>query len=217
MENNIEQIKNSLMEINKVFAGFEDYRVIGSTLVAAINNGAHRELHDIDLLIDEKIYEEVSKRLQEQGFKKVTKRALGFGWDEYQKDKCLTFGVLLRGKFTKDYFEYKPNNFMSLVIKSEYLKPTSYKLYGETLRGIPIRSVYEGIKIASLNKKRESDKYVVLNKIGNIIPSGLSLDQAFYINLFGVRVPHLYTRFSEIYNLIGGVRLAFGRSYDPWH
>ena len=217
MEDNIEQLKNSLKVIRKVFAGFEDYRIIGSTLVAAINNRAHRKLHDIDLLIDEKIYDEVSKRFKEQGFKKITKRAPGFEWDEYQKDNYLTFGVLLRGKFTKDYFEYKPNNYISLSIKSEYLKPTKYELYGESLRGIPVSAVYEGIKISSLNTKRKTDKDVVLNKIGNTIPSGLSLNQAFYVKLFGIRIPYLYTAFSEIYNLIGGARLAIGKSYDPWH
>ena len=36
MADNIEEIKNSLKVLPKVFHGLEDYRVIGSILVAAI-------------------------------------------------------------------------------------------------------------------------------------------------------------------------------------
>lgn len=216
MASNIEQIKNSLKAMQTVFAGFEDYRVLGSTLVAAINQNAHRELHDIDLLIDERIYEDVSNSFKEVGFRKVTKYASGFKWDEFEKENHLTFGILLRGKFNKDYFEYRPNKHIALMIKNDYLKPTIYELYGEKIRGIPLRSVYEGIKIASLNSKRKVDKQIILKKIGHSLPNGISLDSAFDVQIFGVKIPHLYTAFSQIYNLVGGVRLVLGKSYDPW-
>lgn len=217
MVNNIEQVKNSLKAMQKVFAGFEDYRVIGSTLVAAINHEVYRELHDIDLLIDERIYEEVSNRFKELGFRKLTKYAPGFKWDEFKQEEHLTFGILLRGKFNTDFFEYRPNKYIALVIKKDYLRPTNYELYGEKIRGIPLRSVYEGIKISSLNSKRKVDKQIILGKIGKSIPDGLSLDRAFDVQIFGIHIPHLYTIFSQIYNLIGGIRLTLGKSYDPWN
>lgn len=217
MADNIEEIKNSLKVLPKVFHGLEDYRVIGSILVAAINGEAHRQLHDIDLLIDQKIYDEISQRFNEQGFRKITKNAPGFKWNEFQKEHHLTFGVLLLGNFEKEYFQYRPNKYLALTIKNEYLEPTVYELYGEKIRGIPLRSVYEGIKIASLNKKRMIDRQIVLAKIDKDVLKGISLNQAFGVQLFGCHIPHLYILFSQIYNIIGGIRLAFGKSYDTWN
>jgi hypothetical protein len=217
MNDNVEQIKNSLAVLQEVFSGMENYRVLGSVLVAAINSKPHRELHDIDLLIDEKIYDEVVARFLEFGFKKVTKHASGFTWDEFQKQNHLTFGVLLKGSFTNNYFEYKANNFVTLSVDSEYLKPTMYELYGKKIQGIPLRSVYEGIKVANLNIKRHVDKQIVVGKIGNNFLDGLSLNEAFHVYVGGVEIPYLYTVFSQVYNILGGIRLKLGKTYDMWN
>lgn len=211
------QIKNSLRAMQKVFEGIEAYRVLGSTLVASINGKPHRVLHDIDLLIDKRVYPEVVKRFADLGFKRVTKRAPGFSWDEFEKADHLTFGVLLRGEFKQDYFEYKSGRWMTLRILSAYLTPTEYKLYGVAFRGIPLRSVYEGIKAASLNTKRKKDKAIVAQAVGDNLPNGPTINQAFGVKLFGITIPFLYTLFSEVYNLIGGIRLRLGKSYDAWH
>ena len=85
------------------------------------------------------------------------------------------------------------------------------------IQGIPLRSVYEGIKIASLNSKRRVDKKIVIEKIGKKLSSGLSLNEAFHVRINGVEIPYLYTIFSQVYNVIGGVRLALGKSYDTWN
>lgn len=216
MNKNVEHIQNSLDTLQTVFNGLSDYRVVGSILVAAINGKPHRELHDIDLLIDRKIYDEVAKRFLELGFSRLTKHAGGFTWDEFQKKNHLTFGVLLRGSFKNKYFEYKANNVITLLINNQYLTATEYKLFGKKVQGIPIRSVYEGIKIANLNKKRLVDKKIVLEKTSGKFSKGLSLNQAFHIRLAGLEVPYLYTIFSQVYNLIGGIRLAMGKPYDTW-
>lgn len=217
MEDNIEHIKNSLKMIPKIFDGFEEYRIIGSILVAAINKEPHRLLHDVDLLVDESIYEELSGRFKKMGFKKITKHAPGFKWDEFEKEDHLTFGVLLKGTFEKDHFEYRPNKFAALYIDNTYLTPTYYELYGVKMRGIPLRSVYEGIKIASLNTKRGIDKEIVKRKIGSKLPEGFTLNQAFRVNFIGLDIPYFYTFFSQMYNLLGGARILIGKSYDPWH
>lgn len=216
MSSNSEQIRNSLAVLQEVFNGMENYRILGSVLVAAINTKPHRELHDIDLLIDQKIYDEVVMRFIKLGFRKVTKHASGFTWDEFKKENHLTLGVLLKGSFKEDFFEYKANSYITLLVDSEYIKPTLYELYGEKIRGIPLRSVYEGIKVASFNTKRRVDKKVVVEKIGNKLPEGASLNQAFHVQVGGVEIPYLYTLFSQIYNVIGGIRLTLGKSYDTW-
>lgn len=208
------EIRNSLKIMPEIFRGFEDYRVIGSVLVAAINGKPHRELHDIDLLIDERVYKKVVDRFEKDGFKKIAKRAMGFSWDEFEKQDYLTFGILLRGDFMDEYFKYKINKFLTLFIDNRYLKPTNYKLYGMNIRGIPLQSIYEGIKAANLNRKRTVDKEIVIKEMGNSLPDGLSLNQAFHVKFAGIEIPYLYTMFSQAYNLIGGVRLAFGKPYD---
>ncbi|HSA83487.1 MAG TPA: hypothetical protein VLF20_01200 [Patescibacteria group bacterium] len=217
MNNNSEQIKNSLAVLQEVFSGMKNYRILGSVLVAAINTKPHRELHDIDLLIDQKIYDEVVGRFIKFGFRKITKHASGFTWDEFEKENHLTFGVLLKGSFKEDVFEYKANNYITLLVDNEYIKPTMYELYGKKILGIPLRSVYEGIKIASFNTKRRVDKEVVVEKIGNTLSEGLSLNQAFHVRIGNIEIPYLYTLFSQVYNIVGGVRLAFGKSYDTWN
>lgn len=217
MESNTERLKNSLKALQDVFKGLEDYRVLGSVLVAALNGQPHRELHDIDLLIDKRVYPAVEARFKELGFRKVTKPALAFEWDEYEKPEHLTFGFLLKGNFKQDYFEYEPSNFFRLRIDNAYLQPTEYELYGYKIRGIPLRSVYEGIKAASFNTKRTVDLNLVSRKIKGGLPKGLSLDQAFKVRVLGLTVPYLYPIFSQVYNIIGGLRLSLGKSYDIWH
>jgi len=200
-----------------IFAGFSDYRVLGSILVAAVNGKPHREIHDIDFLVDEKIYEEIVGRFEKLGFKRIKKHAPGFKWDEFEKINFLTFTNLLKGSFKTGYFEYKTSRWLSLRIDNDYLKATDYKLFGLSIKGIPKRSVFEGIKIASLNTKRKVDKEILTKNFENKLPGGLTINQAFKVRIFGLNIPFLYTIFSQSYNLLGGIRQRLGKSYDPWN
>ena len=215
MTTNELEIKNSLKAMQIIFAGLEDYRVVGSILVASMNGKPHRELHDVDLLVDKRIYQQVLDGFEKAGFKRVKKHAPGFKWDEFQKYKHLTFGTLLIGTFEENYFVYKANRWLTLQIRNEYLAPTDYVLFDLKVRGIPPRSAYEGIKAASLNSKRKKDKEIVRKYMGHKT-EGLSINHAFRVKIFGITAPYLYTLFSHVYNLIGGIRLRFGKSYDPW-
>lgn len=210
------QLKNSLLTMSEIFKDIDDYRVLGSVLVASINGKPHRELHDVDLLIGESIYPTIIKRFERAGFKRATKKAPGFTWDEFEKQDHLTFGVLLRGEFNEGGFQYKSGKWLTLQIAAEYLRPTSYELFGIKFIGIPLRSVYEGIKAASLNSKRKRDKEIILAAVGRRLPDGLTINQAFKVRIGGLKIPYLYTAFSEVYNWIGGLRLRMGKPYDPW-
>lgn len=216
MKNQERSTINSLEALQEVFKGIPDYRVLGSILVAAINGKPHREIHDIDLLIDEKNIKEVLARFEKLGFKRVQKHAPGFSWDEFEKPNYLTFTNLLKGSFKEGYFEYRINRWLSLRINGDYLTATQYKLYGLPIKGIPKRSVFEGIKIASLNTKRKIDREVITGNFGSELPDGLSINKAFKVKVFGLNIPYLYGIFSQIYNLIGGVRQKLGKPYDPW-
>ncbi len=216
MKSNDLEIENSLKAMQTVFSDIQNYRVVGSLLVASINGQPHRELHDIDLLLDEKDYPKIKQRFQKQGFTCTPKHALGFKWDEFGKPDHLTFGTLLIGQFQADYFVYQANRWLRLKIKNQYLSPTNYRLFDLPIRGIPLRSVYEGIKVANLNTKRKIDKEIVKKAVNDKTSDGLSINQAFRVEVFSVPIPYLYIVFSQAYNLIGGFRLKLGKSYDPW-
>jgi len=77
-------------------------------------------------------------------------------------------------------------------------------------------SQYLQLKIDNLNPKRTSDRKVVEKIFNSSIPVGQSLDQAFKIYLFGKEIPHVYSLFSQFYNLFGGLRILVGKKYEIW-
>ncbi len=212
-----EQIKCGLSTLDEIFnqKGI-NYRVLGSVLVAAINGEPHRTLGDIDILLDKANWPRISKDLEKEGYEIIKKRKAGFDRYEAHKDNCLGFTFLLLGKFEQDLFSYDINKFIKLTISNAYLQPTKYSLFGHSFIGVPPRSVYEELKISSLNPKRQLDKEVVAKAFGNRIPNGESLSQAFKIYIAGRQIPYAYPFFSGIYNLYGGLRVLFGKKYEIW-
>lgn len=216
-EQDIREIENGLAILTKVFnkEGIT-YRVLGSILVAAINGKPHRTLGDIDVLLDESSWQQISADLKKEGYQLVDKNKVGFNWYEAHKPHSLGFTFLLIGKFRNDYFEYELNRSLKLRISSSYLFPTKYSLFSHSFTGIPRRSVYEGLKISSLNPKRKLDREVVTKNFAGEIPTGTKLEKAFNIYLFGIEIPYAYSFFSSLYNLYGGMRVIFGKKYEVW-
>ena len=210
-------VQNGLNVLNKVFnKNNVEYRVLGSVLVASLNGKPHRTLGDIDVLVDETDYEKVISRLRAEDYTTETKHKFGFNWTEAHHDGNLGFTFLLIGKFSKDYFSCKLTRNIELRISTKYLESTKYSLLGTSFIGIPLRSIYEGLKISSLNTKRNLDRKVVNDYLKGNIPSGETLDRSFKVYLSGVEIPHAYTLFSQLYNIYGGIRVLFGRKYEVW-
>lgn len=210
-------IRRGLSVLNKVFTQKNvDYRVLGSILVASLNGKPHRTLGDIDVLIDETDYEKVISNLRAEGYTIETKHKAGFSWKEARCDGNLGFTFLLIGRFSTDHFFCKLARNIDLKISTKYLKSTEYSLLGTSFVGIPLRSIYEGLKISGLNPKRTLDRKVVTNYFKGNIPSGETLGDSFKIYIFGVKIPYAYTLFSQVYNLYGGLRVLFGRKYEIW-
>ena len=217
-EQDIKDIKNGLIALDRVFnKKGVNYRVLGSVLVAAINGTPHRTLGDIDILLDESNWQQISGVLKKEGYQLVNKSSFGFNWFEAHKPNSLGFTFLLIGKFQDDYFEYVLNHILKLRIASSYLTPTKYTLFGYSFTGIPRRSVYEGLKISSLNPKRKLDRELVTKAFGGKIPTGVKLERAFNIYSFGLEIPYAYSFFSYLYNLYGGLRVIFGKKYEIWN
>mgnify|MGYP001569627867 CR=1 FL=1 len=210
-------VQNGLNVLNKVFnKNNVEYRVLGSVLVASLNGKPHRTLGDIDVLVDETDYEKVISRLRAEDYTTETKHKFGFNWTEAHHDGNLGFTFLLIGKFSKDYFSCKLTRNIELRISTKYLESTKYSLLGTSFIGIPLRSIYEGLKISSLNTKRTLDRKVVNDYLKGSIPLGETLDRSFKVYLSGVEIPHAYTLFSQLYNIYGGIRVLFGRKYEVW-
>ena len=210
-------VSNGLKTLDKIFnKQHVNYRVLGSVLVAALNGKPHRTLGDIDVLVDETDYEKVVLDLRTEGFTIKTKHKSGFNWAEAHRFGSLGFTFLLIGRFSKDDFSCKLAGNVELRISSRYLEATKYSLLGTSFVGIPRRSIYEGLKISSLNPKRTLDRKVVTNYFKGNIPSGVTLGDSFKVYIFGVGIPYAYTLFSQVYNIYGGFRVLLGRKYEIW-
>ena len=217
-EQHVKEIKNSLAALDNIFnkEGI-NYRVVGSVLVAAINEKPHRTLGDIDILLERSNWQLVADNLKREGYQLVKKNKVGFNWLEAHKPNSLGFTFLLIGRFRNDYFEYDINHSLKLKIDNSYITPTKYSLFGYSFIGIPKRSIYEGLKASSLNPKRKLDREVVMKNFGENVPPGTELEKAFKVCLGGLEIPYAYSLFSYLYNLYGGLRVIFGKKYEIWN
>lgn len=194
-----------------------NYRVIGSVLITAINGKPHRTLHDIDLIIDKSDISTIFSALKNNRYTILYRRILGINWYEAIHKNNLAFTFLMVGTFSESYFIVNFNRYIKLTISNSYIAPTKYTLEGITFTGIPLQSVYEGLKISNFNPKRLDDKRIVESAINNNpIHKSESLDHAFKIFIFGLEIPHLYTLFSYLYNIFGAIRVRLGKKYEVW-
>lgn len=211
-----EKIKATLEIIEEVFErSGVNYRILGSVLVAALNGKPHRKLNDIDILVDKDDFIKARRKLELIGYKFITRNMLGLKWFEAEKEGLMGLTFLMIGSFSNKYFYYRIGR-LELRVMAEYISPTSYQLGGHTLTGIPVRSVYEGLKISNLNPKRKNDFLVVTNIMKGELSEGPSLEEAFRVYLFNLEVPYAYPLFSKIYNVYGGLRVRFGKKYEVW-
>lgn len=211
------QVKNGLLVLDRLFNQQKiNYRVLGSVLVASLNGMPHRTLGDIDMLIDKKDFEKVTKGLKFEGYKIISKQKLGFHWTEAYKPNSLGFTFLLVGSFKTDYFSYHLSSSIELRISNSYLSPTEYSLLGVKFIGIPISSIQEGLKISDLNPKRKLDSEVVKRAINDSSANRDSLKNTFKVYFLGIEIPYAYPLFSQLYNLYGGFRVILGKKYEIW-
>lgn len=213
----IKKLKNSLRILKKFNGKRINYRILGSVLIAAINNKPHRTLGDIDVLLDKKDKNKTFKIMKESGFKFEEKKKFGFSWIEAVKPKNLNFTFLLIGKFHKDYFSYRLGKYLELTISITYLAPYKYKLFGTEFIGISPESVYEGVRISNLNPKRKLDKKILSKISFNEYKKRISISKTFRIYIARIKIPSLYLIFSYIYNIYGGIRVLLGKNYEIWN
>lgn len=212
-----DEVRRGLESLDTVFNKNEiNYRILGSLLVASLNGKPHRTLGDVDVLVGDRDFDRVTRGLVSLGYSLEKKSKWGFRWLEAIKKDSLGFTFLLVGRFTDDGFSCFLTKQIGLVISSGYLLPTKYSLFGVSFTGIPQRSIYEGLKVSNLNPKRSLDRKVVLSHFKGEVPDGEKLEDSFRLFIFGKEIPRLYQLFSWLYNIFGGVRVAFEKKYEVW-
>lgn len=211
-----EALKKALIVLDKVFNNNFPYRVIGSTVIAAINKKPHRTINDIDIVIDKNNFDKVLELIKKEGYIIEQRHILGLKFTEAKDSQRVGFTFLLVGNFTDKYFSCNIYPQVELRVSNDYIIPTTYNLYGINITGIPLNSIRESLKISNLNPKRTLDKQILQKAIGSKQLQGESLGQAFKVFIFGIEIPHLYTIFSYLYNLYGGLRVLLGKKYEVW-
>ncbi|NQV91248.1 hypothetical protein HQ489_02130 [Candidatus Woesearchaeota archaeon] len=215
-ESQKEKIKNSLRLLENFKSNKITYRALGSILISALNKETHRKLGDIDIILEINDKEKAFSLLKKLGFKFNNRKAFGFSWTEATHPKYLQLEFLLIGDFTKEYFKCKFGKNVELRITSKYLKSTTYHLYKHNFQGIPLNSIYQGLKASDNKPNRMIDKKVFLKLLKDNVPDGLSVSQAFKIYIFGLKMPYAFPIFSYISDFIGRIRVLFGKKYYLW-
>jgi hypothetical protein len=210
------EIRSALAVLEAFDRQHINYRVLGSLLVAAMHGRPHRPLGDVDILLDEKDRETAFRLLKRRAFALEKRRKAGVCWTEAKRSGTLPLTFMLVGRFERTHFAYALGKRLELTISSDYLRPHRYTLFGRAFTGIPPRSVYEGIRIASLNPKRTADKQVLAAHFPHGMPRGKTIAQSFRVYIGRLRIPGMYVLFSFLYNVYGGVRVLFGKRYEIW-
>ncbi len=208
-------VANTLKAITRVFnrQGIE-YRALGSVLAAAINGGLYRKIGDVDMIAPQKDKDRIMRLLRREGFRIVRKQKAGFRWTEARRENYVPITIILFGNFSQEAFTAQLAKGMELKASEECVKPTTYRLLGYEIIGVPPSAVLAGVKISGLNPKRGLDRSVLMKRLGRDFASaGLGTVK---VRLLGVDVPYLYAIFSLLYNLYGGIRVLLGKKYEVW-
>lgn len=207
-------IINTLVLAVKFFSDCNaEYRIIGSTLIAAHVGRVFRHIGDLDVLLDVKSKDCVFGKLKNVGFTLENKKKVGFHWVEAVKEGHLGLTFLLVGRFTEKYFSWRFLKVCELRVNSGYLEPTRYSFGTIDFVGIPLASVISGIRQSFLNPKRKIDRQILNGELHRTKPRTYGNIK---VCIFGIKVPFLYDVFSFFYNVYGGMRVLFGRRYEIW-
>lgn len=203
----IEVIK--ILEMNKI-----EYRFLGSVVVAAINGKLHRNLGDLDLIIDREgkdiLYSELTKigYVQAQGMFAFARRFLSLETLEHKK--LLGVGFFY-GDWQGDGSLRLGSKNVNVTIDSRALNPTPYQLNDIEFIGIPPEAIATGIKTSSKNPKRQKELLLLKEKQIDSLPNTY-----IHIKIFGLKCDWLYHLSMTTLNVLGDVRVKLGLAFDPW-
>ncbi len=190
------------------------YRFLGSVVVAAINGKLHRELGDLDLVIDSKGKDILYLKLKELGYKPAkgmftfARRYLCL--ETLEHNSLLGIGYFYGTWQTKGSFRMG-NEQISVSIEPFAVKETKYILHGVKFVGIPNRASATGVFSSKTNPKRKRELELLRAKRIEPFPNNY-----IHISVYGMKADWIYHLSMKILNTIGEIRVKMGLAFDPW-
>ncbi len=191
-----------------------DYRLIGSIIAASINGKLHRNLGDIDLIIDEKKKEILFNELKKIGYFPVGgmyEFARKYMALETLRHKSYLEVGYFHGYWQKDGSILIGKGLIKVSIDPQAVASNHYYLDGIKFIGINPKAAATRIQASRANPKRKVELQFFKNK--GFVPFP---DTFVHIYILGIRCDWIYHLFSTLQNIIGFIRIKFGLSFDPW-
>lgn len=191
-----------------------EYRFLGSVVVAAINGKQHRDLGDLDLIIDSKgkdiLYSELTNMgyMQARGMFSFARRYLAL--ETLDHKELLGVGFFY-GKWQTDGSFVLGDKNTNVKIDALALKPTHYNLHGVSFIGIPPEAIATGIKTSAKNPKRKKELLLLQDKRIDSLPNSY-----IHVNVFGIKADWVYHLSMTTLGAIGAMRVRLGLAFDPW-
>ena len=140
MAYNEEKIEKTLQKLIPLLFQYNiKYRFLGSIAIAALNGKLHREIGDIDLIIDKEKHPALRKALTEAGYEEAggmfTFARKHLSLETLIHQDLLSVGYFY-GTWKKDGTFEMGNRVFKVSIDERALKPTTYSLLGLQLIGI---------------------------------------------------------------------------------
>lgn len=190
------------------------YRFLGSVVIAAINGRLHRNLGDLDLIIDSDKKDVLHVALKDLGYKRVggifnfARKYLSL--EQLEHAKLLGVGYFYGIWKENGSFMVGDKN-LSLNIDSYALKETKYVSCGVNFLGIPESAIATGIYESRTNPKRKQELLILKRKQIKSLPN-----KYIHVSISGIRVDWIYHLSMKVLNIVGEIRVKLGLPFDPW-
>lgn len=204
--------------LNKVVKILEDhnvrYRFLGSVVIAAINGKLHRNLGDLDLIIDLGKKNVLYAELKKLGYKRAggifnfARKYLSL--EQLEHTEFLGIGYFY-GIWKNDGTFVMGDKNLSLSVDPYALKEIKYTFYGVNFLGIQEKAIATGIYKSRTNPKRKQELLILKRR--HIEPL---LNKYIHISIFGIQLDWIYHLSMTVLNIIGVIRVRLGLSFDPW-
>jgi hypothetical protein len=191
-----------------------EYRFLGSVVIAAINGELHRNLGDLDLIIDAKgkdiLFKELTKLgyYQAGGMFSFARKYLAL--ETLEHSRLLGIGYFY-GTWQNDKTFLMGNKNVNVLIETQGLLETKYSLYGLNFVGIPQRVAATGVKASETNPKRKRERQLLIEKGIKPLPNSY-----IHVSILGLKADWIYYLSMASLNIIGNIRVRLGFAFDPW-
>src|SRR3989344_1257944 len=198
----------SILEKNNI-----QYRFLGSIVFAALNGRLHRNIGDLDLLVDLSGKDILFKELKKLGYYQAD-GIFAFG-RKYLALETLKHTSLLEvgffyGKWKDDGAFVMGNEKANLEIEPHAVRATPRELNGIHFVSIPDRAIAAGVYTSRTNPKRQKEIEILKEKEIEPLPH-----KYIHVTILKVHADWIYHLSIQLLNIIGAIRVRMGMAFDP--